>query len=202
MSFALRFPRRFVVLLLATTSVIFLTLIHPSSGQQAPVTPKPGGPVVPLAGTVPADLLSDKTQPFDRITLIDNTSWLIEPVSPRPLPVFDPVAEKAAKKAAAKKNANVPGINPQGNVGVGNAPPANKKVVVDPVSEDMDIHLMEGEIKDFRIKRTSIKKIEYFEDLLMAEADRLIIARDFAKAFEHYLKVKNREPNWSSQIPL
>src|SRR4051812_512429 len=49
------------------------------------------------AAALPADLL--KAQPFDRITLTDNSVWIIEPVSPRPLPVFDVVKAREAAKA-------------------------------------------------------------------------------------------------------
>ena len=188
MSVATRFPR----LLAAAGGVALMTSLAVFGAlAQGPQTPPAAGPV---GGTVPADLL--KAEPFDRITLIDNSVWLIQEVHPRPLPVYDPVKEKAAAKAAAKKAANAPGIDPKGNVGVAGAKPAAAPVVAEPLSEDLEIHLVEGEIKDFRIKRTSLKKIEYYEDLLMAEGDRLIVAKEFAKAFEHYLRVKTRDPKW------
>ena len=69
--------------------------------------------------------------------------------------------------------------------------------------EGMDvvkIHLVQGgqnEIRDFQIKRSSLKKIEYFEDLLLDEVDRLILARDFARAFECCLRVRSRNPGWA-----
>ena len=47
------------------------------------------------------------------------------------------------------------------------------------------------------VKRSSIKKIEYFEDLLLDEADRLALARDFAQAFECCLRVRTRNPAWA-----
>ncbi|MBX6314207.1 MAG: ABC transporter substrate-binding protein, partial [Isosphaeraceae bacterium] len=34
------------------------------------------------------------------------------------------------------------------------------------------------------------------EDLLLAEGERLVLARDYAKAFEHYLAVQARAPGW------
>ena len=191
MSVATWFPR----LLAAAGGVVLMTSLAVFGGMaQGPQ--KPPAAAGPVAGTVPADLL--KAEPFDRITLIDNTVWLIKEVYPRPLPVFDPVKEKAAAKLAAKKALDAPGINPKGNVGVAGAAPIEvaKKKAVEPVSEDMIIALVEGEIVDFKIKKTSLKKIEYYEDLLMAEGDKLIIAKDFAKAFEHYLKVKTRDPKW------
>ncbi len=47
-----------------------------------------------------------------------------------------------------------------------------------------------------RSKRTSIKKIEYFEDLLLEESDRLATAHDYARAFECCLRVQIRNPRW------
>ncbi len=61
----------------------------------------------------------------------------------------------------------------------------------------MKIHLLqEAEVRDFTVKRSSIKTIEYFEDILLAEGDRLTLARDFARAFECFLRVKTRNPDW------
>ena len=60
------------------------------------------------------------------------------------------------------------------------------------------IHLLqEAEVRDFTVKRSSIKSIEYFEDILLAEGDRLVLARDFARAFECFLRVKSRNPGWT-----
>src|SRR5207302_7780625 len=58
------------------------------------------------------------------------------------------------------------------------------------------IHLLEGENRDFKVKRNSIKSVEYYEDMLMAEGDRLTQFRQYPKAFEHYLAVKLRAPSW------
>ncbi len=66
--------------------------------------------------------------------------------------------------------------------------------------ETLKIHLAQGgrnEIRDFQLKRSSLKKIEYFEDLLIEEADRLVLARDFARAFECCLRVRSRNPGWA-----
>src|SRR5207248_7594192 len=52
------------------------------------------------------------------------------------------------------------------------------------------------EAGDYKLKRSNIKSIEYYEGLLLAEGDRLVLAREFAKAFEHYLAVKGRDPRW------
>ncbi len=178
--------RRLLAALTVSAGVLALTNFMSSEGQGQGPAPASANPAAP-----PTDLL--KAQPFDRITLIDNTVWLIEPVSPRPLPVYDPAKAKEAAKKEARKAKDVPR---EGNVGVAKKP-AEKK---EEVPEDLVIHLMEGDIRDYKIKRTSLKKIEYFEDMLLAEGDRLILnSRDpssFAKAFEHFLLVKSRNPDW------
>ena len=66
--------------------------------------------------------------------------------------------------------------------------------------DELKIHLVQGlrnEARDFKLKRTSIKKIEYFEDLLLEEADRLVLAHDYARAFECCLRVQTRNPSWA-----
>ena len=46
------------------------------------------------------------------------------------------------------------------------------------------------------MKRSSIKEVEYFEDMLLAEGDRLVKEGDYTRAFERFLLVKARDPNW------
>ena len=58
------------------------------------------------------------------------------------------------------------------------------------------IHILEGEPSDFKVKRSAIKEIEYFEDMLLAEGDRLIKEGEYTRAFERFLLVKSRDPNW------
>ncbi len=126
-----------------------------------------------------------KSVPFDRITLIDNTVIEVEPVSPRPLPSPDTQKagksllelEEMAKKAQARARSKR----------LGRADDDEDMVV---------IHILEGEPRDFKVKRASIKTIEYFEDLLLIDADRLIGLGDFTRAFERQLLVKTRDPNW------
>ena len=175
-------PRRLLVSSAIAVGVLALAFLPARSGLgQAPASePK-----------LPTDLL--KAQPFDRLTLIDNSVWLIEPVSPRPLPEYDPVKAREAARKAAREARERPNI---GNVGV----PKKDEPKEEPVSEDLVIHLMEGDIRDYLIKRTSIKKIDYFEDLLIAEGERLIYERrdpsNFSKAFEHFLLAEARAPDW------
>src|SRR5262249_48609986 len=131
--------------------------------------------------------------PFDRVTLNDGAVLIVEPVSPRPLPAYD--AEKERKK---KKGFTLP---PEGNIGL----PGSKSRVVTPredekaeeLASQVTLHLFEGEVRDFKVKRGSIRRVEYFEDLLLAEGDRWLLARNYAKAFECYLRVKSREPGWA-----
>lgn len=66
--------------------------------------------------------------------------------------------------------------------------------------DELKIHLVKGlrnETRDFVVKRSSIKTIEYFEDLLLEEADRLVLAHDYARAFECCLRVQTCNPHWS-----
>lgn len=134
-----------------------------------------------------------RSAPFDRITLSDNTVLLVEPVSPRPLPPYDPAKEQKARRPFRPP--------PEGNVGV----PGQKSNVVTPAEEkeaeeranNVTVHLLQGEERDFKVKRGHIKRIEYFEDMLLAEGDRLVLARDFARAFECYLRVRMRHPSWA-----
>ena len=63
----------------------------------------------------------------------------------------------------------------------------------------MRLHLLQAgpnEVRDFKVKRSNIKKIEYFEDLLLQECDRLVMAHDYARAFECCLRVQTRNPGW------
>lgn len=168
-----------------------------SPAASATQTAKPGGAKTAgmVNGTMPSNLL--KAEPFDRITLPDNSTWLVEAVAPRPLPVYDPAAELAKKKKEAKKKSGGPVLDPKGNLGSAKKEAA-KKEKEEEIPEELTIHLVEavGDVKDYKVKRADIKKVEYFEDLLMAEGDRLVQSKEFGKAFEHYLLVKNREPNW------
>jgi peptide/nickel transport system substrate-binding protein len=155
----------------------------------------------PLAPIGASELL--RSDPFDRITLIDGTSLIIEPLSPRPLPVYDPKQERERRRRGTGKSAGTAPFE----IGAAREKADAKKKADggEPDDEEprdeLKIHLVQGlrnEARDFMIKRTSIKKIEYFEDLLLEEADRLVLARDYARAFECCLRVKSRNPNWAN----
>ncbi len=152
---------------LGVTVIALAAFLAPASGQ---------GPDPSAASRGRgADLL--KSAPFDRITLVDNSVYEIEPLSPRPLPPPESrkgktlvELEEMAKKAASARAKGE--------------------------EEQVLIHLMDGEARDYKVKRASIKAVEYFEDMLLADGDRLAAAGDFARAFERYLLVKVREPAW------
>ncbi len=168
---------------MAATAAAFLLVVcglsNPSVGQG---TPAPNADANP-------DLLT--AAPFDRMTLNDNTVVVIDPILPRPLPPYD--AAKAARKKRAK--AEIPAG--------GNIPPRGEKSKVKMPEEDEDesqatlmIHLLTGDVRDYQIRRASVRSVEYFEDILLAEADRLIVAKEFTRAFECLLRIQGRDPKW------
>jgi len=154
-------------------------------------------PSRPVLAQTPGDAASKAKDllarsPFDKITLLDDVSYEIEPLSPRPLPVWD------AKKSRDKlKKASAPPPS-GGNIGL----PGQKSTVEIPKKDAEDdesillIHMLEGDVRDYRVKRDHIKAIAYYEDLLIAEADRLITSGNYAKAFEYLLTAKSRQPKW------
>jgi peptide/nickel transport system substrate-binding protein len=143
-----------------------------------------------------------RAAPFDRVTLIDGTVLIVDPVSPRPLPTPDPAKEREKRRQREKMDA----IPFEGNIQVGKkteiAMP-NEKKPVDPnglEEDEVKLHLLEGgprEIVDFKTKRASIKKVDYFEDLLLQECDRLVSLHEYTKAFECCLRVQMRNPGWN-----
>jgi len=130
--------------------------------------------------------------PFDRITLIDDTSWEVEPLAPRPLPPYD------AKKAKAKQKKATEPPPREGNIGL---PGQKAKPEANPKDDEDDgsvliVHTLEGEVRDFRLRREHLKSVAYFEDLIIAEAGRLVASGNYAKAFEYLLMAKTRQPAW------
>ena len=131
--------------------------------------------------------------PFDRITLTDRTVLNIEPISPRPLPEIDP--DKEAK--ARRKKAEPPPR--QGNIGLPGERSMVKAAPTEAEEEEANqvvIHLLEGEVRDFKVARSSVQQVVYYEDMLLAACDRLSLARDFGRAFECCLRVQARDPKW------
>ncbi len=65
--------------------------------------------------------------------------------------------------------------------------------------DEVKLHLLQGAVKeivDFKVKRVNIKKVEYFEDLLLEDSERLLTAHDYSRAFECCLRVQMRNPGW------
>jgi len=152
----------------------------------------PATSAAPPRGDLPREVDLLTSVPFDRLTLTDGAVLRIDPVLPRPLPPYDPAKEEKRKRA--KKE-----IPPEGNVGL----PGQKGKAAEPGEPDDEanagtlvIHLVEGDVRDFRVKRASVRSIEYYEDLLIAESERLALARDFTGAFECVLKARARSPSW------
>lgn len=151
-----------------------------------------GAAIVPQTGWgqgtgIDKDLL--KSVPFDRITLIDGVVVTVEPVSPRPLPPYDPKKDKGAPLTKTL------GIPAEGNVLLPSQEAKRKKGEPEQINEII-IHRIDDEPGDFKVRRASIKKLEYFEDLVLADIDRLILARDYTKAFEHLMLIRSRDPKW------
>jgi peptide/nickel transport system substrate-binding protein len=177
------FPGRLLAMILGALSVLGGSRVAPrlGLGQEAA---EPGG-----------DLL--RSVPFDRITLNDGTVLVVEPISPRPLPPYDPAKDKQSGKARSKK------FTPpqEGNIGLPGEKSKFKGVEEKDEGDasqlnEVTIHLFKGEARDFVVKRSNVRKVEYFEDLLLAEADRLTLARQYARAFECLLRVQARDPAW------
>ncbi len=130
--------------------------------------------------------------PFDRITLIDDTTWDVETLAPRPLPPFDPKKVKARQKKAEPlpSGGNIGRMGEKSNF----EPPRSKEQEDD--ENQILVHMLEGDVRDFKVKRENIKAITYFEDMLVLEAGKLTSAGQFRKAFEYLLQTKNRQPHW------
>ncbi len=174
---------RLFPLLAASALLVASASAWPDQGPGQGPAPAPGKAV---------DLL--KSAPFDRLTLVDGTVLDIEPVSPRPLPepeVKKPKTlaeiEEFAKKAELKRKRRV------------NSDGFTKPDRGDEDEEDFLVirTLSGGDTSDYKVKRASIKAIEYFEDMLLADGDRLIAAGNYLAAFERFQLVKGRQPAWA-----
>jgi peptide/nickel transport system substrate-binding protein len=172
---------------LALLSAGFVSIVAAIAAQAQDTAP----------GKTTNDLL--RAAPFDRITLIDGSVLLVDPVSPRPLPVIDPAKVREKQRRREKNEIPlegniIPGVRTKLEM------PGEKHVDADGLEEDeVKLHLLQGGVKevvDFKVKRASIKKIEYFEDMLLDECDRLVALHDYTRAFECCLRVQTRNPGW------
>ena len=109
---------------------------------------------------VPAGKDLIKTAPFDRITLTDGSVINVDPISPRPLPPPETAKEKRDKLRARDKTI----IPPEGNIGlpgekskVETVEEAKAKEEEEDRANEVIIHLLEGEIRDFKVNRNNIK---------------------------------------------
>lgn len=180
-----RLPAAVLTALLTLTLMLSSSTCAPSNGEDAP-GPKADGNPAPNS----IDLLA--VAPFDRLVLTDNTVLYVEPVAPRPLPPYD--AAKEAKKRAAKR-----AVSREGNIAL----PGEKQKKIDLPTPDeeeaassLTVHLLQGDIRDYTVKRSALKSIEYFEDMLLAEGERLTLSRDYNRAFECFMRVQARDPSW------
>jgi len=183
---------RWLVLVASVCAVPLGGRVASSLGQEAAKVP-------PDASPAPTELL--RSHPFDRITLLDDSVILVEPVSPRPLPPVEP------DKSKSRGRGGEPKIDPEGNIGLPGEPSrfkafeAKKQAERGP-DQQITVHLAKetatgrGDARDFIIKRAHIKNIEYFEDMLLAEGESLAKARKYNQAFERYLRVQTRNPEW------
>jgi peptide/nickel transport system substrate-binding protein len=138
-----------------------------------------------------------KRAPFDRITLVDNTVLEVDPISPRPLPPFDASKDDSGKKDADKDKADAKkNVQKDGNVAIPKAKRPPRKTDEPPQINELLVHGLEGDVRDFRIRRAFVRKVEYFEDMLLAEGEKYVQNRDYAKGFEYYLAVQLRNPEW------
>jgi peptide/nickel transport system substrate-binding protein len=182
---------RLLIAVLGATAVVVGLERSSASGRVQEPKPSPA----------PAnDLL--RSLPFDRIVLVDGSVLIVEPVSPRPLPPIERARTKKAETVHVKgSGAEVP---IEGNISLpgdrSKIKSRDQKKAEAQEEEDertIKIHLIDGaDVRDFALKRSSIRSIEYFEDLLLAESARLAIAQDFGRAFECLLRVKSRNPAW------
>ena len=141
----------------------------------------------------PTELL--KRTPFDRITLVDNTVLEVDLISPRPLPPFDSTKDDSGKKETSRPDNKNP-VPKEGNVAVPKTKKQGRRPDEPPQINELAVHAQEGDVRDFRIRRTFIRKIDYFEDMLIAEGEKYVQIRDYAKAFEYFLAVQLRSPDW------
>ena len=141
-----------------------------------------GAPQDPGSNPAEGDLL--RTPAFDRLTLIDGTELRVDPVTPRPLPSREEI--KAAAEKTSERFERVGGLM------VGKLPELRH----DPSENAIVIRTQGADARDYYVKLLSIKSAEYFEEMLLADAQRRARSGDFSRAFELVLAVRSRAPEW------
>lgn len=144
----------------------------------------------------PRELLA--TAPFDRVTLADGTALEVEPVSPRPLPPYDASKDKEKdKEPEPAKDGKKPPPPREGNVLLP-AQVAKKEAeqAERTLNNELTLHWLGADGGGYKVRRSNVKSVEYYEDMLLAEGERFQRQGDYARAFEHYLAVRRRSPGW------
>ena len=135
--------------------------VHPGLGRRFEPRPGPGARRPPPQPIGAADLL--RSEPFDRLTLIDNTVLIVEPVSPRPLPVIDPKKERERRRQAGSATARRPSsrsVEPKTKKGGGRPRRKTRRRL-----ETVKIHLLQGGPQ--RGPRLQGQAVEHQEDRVL-----------------------------------
>jgi peptide/nickel transport system substrate-binding protein len=154
-------------------AMVMSVLTLPSGFGQSGTAPAP-----PSAPAVKSDEPLLTRTPFDRLLLKDGFDVAVEALAPRPLP---PAKKYTRRPPSRKKSAELEA--------------REKEIEKDP-SIRLFVMPVEGDGIEYAVYRDDITDIIYFEDMLLQEADRLIAAGDYPKAFEYVLFVQNRDPKW------
>lgn len=169
---ALRNAPRSVAATTVSTFVFLIFLAGPQGFGQAGARPAAAAPVPPTD----EPLLT--RAPFDRLILKDATEVSVDPLAPRPLP---PPKKYARRPPSRKKSEELEA--------------REREIEKDPAIR-LFVTPTEADGTEYAVFREDITDVVYFEDMLLQEADRLIAAGDYPKAFEYLLFVQNRDAKW------
>ncbi len=184
----------YIRLLTQLSTVGVVALILAISATSAPTTQNRGNSnaqdernpnQLPTNVQVPDDrnLLSEP--PFDRMTLIDGTVIEVDPVSPRPLPTIEELEEARVTEAKTEQ------------VGGGIFVRKGPEVKEDPKELTLVIRVHDDEEPaDYSVRYVDIERVDYFEDILLADALEHARLGQFDQAFERIFAVETREPDW------
>lgn len=172
-----QWPRTFPFLNLSVMTLVSALVVMNAEGLAQ--TSAPARPAPPESAGPPETLLT--RAPFDRIQLADMTEIEVEPVTPRPLP---PVKKASIKRSPTRKQRS-----PETEARLTEAEK-------DPAIRIM-IQPLEADGAEYAVYREDMTRVVYFEEMLLAEADKLTAAGDFAKAFEYLMLVQARDANWA-----
>lgn len=117
-------------------------------------------------------------EPYDRLELDDGVSVEIEPVSPRPLPPYDAIE---ARKIRVRNQSK----------------PSELREPEPPDKYEVRLRDPEADIRDFLVSKIKVRRVEYFEDMLLAAALQQIQQRKYERAFELLAKLYRIAPQWN-----